>query len=55
MKFLTKSVDFFEIFDKVAANISQASTLLVALMENFKTLDAWGKEIYELDTIRLLW
>ncbi|MEW6068745.1 MAG: DUF47 family protein [Nitrospirota bacterium] len=49
MKFLPKTIDFFEIFDNVAANISHAGTLLVGIMENFNAVDAWAKEIHELE------
>lgn len=49
MRFFLKDSDFFTLFDKVAANITHAATLLVALMENFRTIDAWAKEIHELE------
>lgn len=49
MRFFLKDSDFFKLFDKVASNITHAATLLVAMMENFRTLDAWAKEIHELE------
>jgi uncharacterized protein len=49
MSLFPKEIDFFEVFDKVAANISHAATLLVAIMEYFMNLDAWSKEVYELE------
>jgi hypothetical protein len=49
MKIFPKEVDFFEIFDKASANVIHAATLLVAIMEHFTTLDAWAKEIHELE------
>lgn len=47
MKLFPKEIDFFEIFDRAALNITKAASLLVALMENFDNLDARAKEIYE--------
>ena len=35
MRLFPKEIDFFEVFDKVAANITHAATLLVAVMEHF--------------------
>lgn len=49
MKLFPKETDFFEIFDKVALNVSKAATLLVSLMENFENLDEKVKEIYEVE------
>ncbi|MBI4690906.1 MAG: DUF47 domain-containing protein [Nitrospirae bacterium] len=46
MKFFPKEIDFFEIFDRVALNVTKAATLLVSLMENFDNIDARAKEIY---------
>lgn len=48
-KFFPKETDFFELFDKSAANITRGASLLVALMENFDNLDARSKEIYEVE------
>lgn len=42
-------MDFFDIFDRAALNITKAATLLVALMENFDNLDERAKEIYEVE------
>jgi len=49
MRLFPKESDFFKLFDKVALNITHAATLMVALMENFSTVDAWAKEIHELE------
>jgi predicted phosphate transport protein (TIGR00153 family) len=49
VKLFPKEVDFFEIFEKVAENITHAATLLVGIMENFSALVAWAKEIHELE------
>jgi predicted phosphate transport protein (TIGR00153 family) len=49
MKIFPREIDFFEIFDRAALNITKAATLLVALMENFDNLEARAKEIYEVE------
>ena len=49
MGFFPKETDFFEIFDRAALNITKASVLLVALMENFDRLEERAKEIYEVE------
>lgn len=49
MKVFSKSHDFLELFDKVGANITQAATVLVAIMEHFTNLDNWAKEVHELE------
>ncbi|HMK48979.1 MAG TPA: DUF47 family protein [Thermodesulfovibrionales bacterium] len=49
MKLFPKEIDFFEVFDKVAANITHAATLLVAVMEHFTNLDSWAREVHELE------
>jgi len=49
VRVFTKKQDFFELFDKVAANISHAATILVAIMEHFTNLDNWAKEVHELE------
>ncbi len=49
MRIFPKDRDFFELFDKVAANISNAATVLVAIMEHFTNLDNWAKEVHELE------
>ncbi|MCL5022107.1 MAG: DUF47 family protein [Nitrospirae bacterium] len=49
MRLFPKEIDFFEIFDKAASNLTKATSLLVALMENFDNLEARAKEIYELE------
>jgi len=49
LKLFQKTVNFYEIFEKMAANTSHACTLFVALMENFSNVDSWAKEIHELE------
>jgi predicted phosphate transport protein (TIGR00153 family) len=49
MRFFPKSIDFFEIFDKVAANISNAAGLFVSLVETFDNIAARANEIHELE------
>ncbi len=49
MKVFSKKEDFFELFDKVATNITNGAKILVALMEHFTNLDNWAKEIHELE------
>jgi len=49
MGFFPKDIDFFEIFDRDALNITKASVMLVALMENFVRLEERAKEIYEVE------
>jgi len=49
MGLFPKTVDFFEIFDRAALNITKAGVLLVALMENFDRLEERAKEIYEVE------
>jgi len=49
MRFFPKAIDFFEIFDKAAQNVTKAAALLVALMENFDNIEARAKEIYEVE------
>src|SRR3972149_3600269 len=49
MKFFPKEIDFFEIFDRAALNVTKAADLLVSLMENFDNLEARAKEIYEVE------
>jgi hypothetical protein len=49
MKLFPREIDFFEIFDRAALNVTKAAGLLVALMENFDNLEARTKEIYEVE------
>ncbi len=49
MKLFPKEVDFFEIFDRAALNITKAASMLVALMENFENVETRAKEIYEVE------
>jgi uncharacterized protein len=49
MKIFPKETDFFVIFENAAANVTHAATLLVGIMEHFTTLDAWAREIHELE------
>lgn len=47
MKLFPKEIDFFEIFDRAALNLTKAASLLVGLMENFDDMETRTKEIYE--------
>src|SRR4030067_3689316 len=47
MRLFPKAIDFFEIFDRAALNLTKAATLLVSLMENFSNVETLAKEIYE--------
>lgn len=49
MRIFPKEIDFFEIFDKAANNLTKATSLLVSLMENFDNIEARAKEIYEVE------
>lgn len=49
MRFFPKEIDFFEIFDKAAINLTKATSSLVALMEQFDDLETRAKEIYEIE------
>lgn len=49
MKLFPQKIDFFEIFDRVAINVTKAASLLVLLMENFDDLEVRSKEIYEVE------
>jgi predicted phosphate transport protein (TIGR00153 family) len=47
MRLFPKQVDFFEIFDKAALNVTGAAGLLVELMENFNDVEGLAKRIYD--------
>lgn len=49
MKLFPKEIDFFEIFDRAASNLTKAASIFVSLMENFDNIEARAKEIYELE------
>lgn len=49
MSVFSKKKDYFELFEKVAANITNAATVLVAIMEHFTNLENWAKEVHELE------
>jgi predicted phosphate transport protein (TIGR00153 family) len=49
MSVFSKDRNFFELFNKVAANISHAATILVAIMEHFTNLDNWAKDVHEIE------
>ena len=49
MKFFPKETDFFIIFEKAAANVTHAATLFVGIMEHFTNMEAWAKEVHELE------
>ncbi len=45
MKLFPRGIDFFEIFDKAALNVTNAASLLVELLENFDDVEARTKKI----------
>lgn len=49
MRLFPKEIDFFEIFEKAASNLTKATSLLVLLMENFDNVEERAKEIYEVE------
>ncbi len=49
MGLFPKEIDFFEIFDRAALNLTKAGVLLVAFMESFDRLEERAKEIYEVE------
>ncbi len=49
MRLFPKEIDFFEIFEKAASNLTKASSLLVSLMENFSNIETRAKEMYEVE------
>ena len=49
MRIFPKEIDFFEIFERAATNLTKATSLLVSLMENFDNIEARAKEIYEVE------
>ncbi|MBI5213613.1 MAG: DUF47 domain-containing protein [Nitrospirae bacterium] len=49
MRLFPKQIDFFELFDKAASNVTRGASLLVSLVENFDNVAARAKEIYEVE------
>ncbi|MCE5195107.1 MAG: DUF47 family protein [Nitrospiraceae bacterium] len=49
MRLFPKTIDFFEIFDQAASNLTKGATLLVKLMEDFTDIEAKAKAIYEVE------
>jgi predicted phosphate transport protein (TIGR00153 family) len=49
MKLFPKKVDFFELFDRAALNVTRGATLLVDLMEHFDKAGDLSKQIYEVE------
>lgn len=49
MNIFPKETDFFVIFEKAAANVTHAATLFVGIMEHFSNLEAWAREVHELE------
>ncbi|MGE5893159.1 MAG: DUF47 domain-containing protein [bacterium] len=49
MKFIPKTIDFFELFDKASENLIEASNRLVELFETFDTIETRVKAIHELE------
>jgi predicted phosphate transport protein (TIGR00153 family) len=48
-KFFPRDIDFFEIFDRAALNMTKAASNLVSLMEDFTDIEKKAKEIYEVE------
>lgn len=49
VRLFPKQIDFFEIFDLIATNISNAASQFVALMETFDNIDNRAKTIHEME------
>lgn len=49
MKLFPKKVDFFELFDRAALNVTRGATMLVDLMEHFDKAEDLVKQIYEVE------
>lgn len=49
MRLFPREIDFFEIFEKAASNLTNASSLLASLMENFDNIEEKAKQIYEVE------
>lgn len=49
MKLFPKKVDFFELFDRSALNITKGATLLVELVEHFDKAQEIAAQIYEVE------
>jgi hypothetical protein len=49
VKLFPKKVDFFELFDRAALNITRGAALLVDLMEHFDKAGDLAKQIYEVE------
>ncbi len=49
MRLFPREIDFFEIFDRAALNLTKAASLLVSLMENFDNIEERVKEMYEVE------
>lgn len=49
MKLFPKQIDFFDLFDRAAQNVTKGASLLVAMMENCNNFEARAKEIYEVE------
>ncbi len=49
MRLFPKTVDFFELFDKAALNVTKGATMLVDLMEHFDKAEDLARQIYEVE------
>jgi predicted phosphate transport protein (TIGR00153 family) len=49
MQIFPRKIDFFEIFDRAAANVAKASALLVDLLNDFTDVERKAMEIHELE------
>ncbi|MBF0558478.1 MAG: DUF47 domain-containing protein [Nitrospirae bacterium] len=49
MALFPKKVDFFELFDRAALNVTRGATILVDLMEHFDKAGDLAKQLYEVE------
>lgn len=49
MQIFPRKIDFFEIFDRAAANVAKASGLLVDLLNDFTDVERKAREIHDLE------
>ncbi len=49
MQIFPRKIDFFEIFDRAAANVAKASALLVDLLNDFTDVERKTREIHEIE------
>ena len=49
MRLFPKEIDFFELFDNIAINVTKGASLLVSLMENTSDFEALSNQIREVE------